>query len=93
MNKLILLVCFTMLTGCASIKESICDKPILPAEKIIHVDPKLLESCKPLLESTNSSPSFEDYLLLTGDNAIAYSDCKRKQEDSIKFIKEVSGWK
>lgn len=95
MNKLLLsiLVMFS-LSGCAAIKDAICDKPpdiVVPENKTIHVDPKLLEPCRPLIEMTAPTPTWEDYLLLTGDNAIIYADCRKKQDSSIKFLKEVSG--
>ena len=93
MNKiLIALVLAISLTGCAAIKESICGKPdiVLPENKTIKVDPKLLQPCQALIEMTSPTPTWEDYLLLTGDNAIAYADCKKKQESSITFIKSLS---
>lgn len=92
MNKLlVILIMSVLLTGCASFKEALCGKPdiIVPENKTIHVDPKLLEPCKKLIESTSTNPTFEDYLLLIGDNAIAYADCRNKQDASIKFIKQV----
>lgn len=96
MNKFLIAVMLALsLTGCAAIKESICGKPdiIVPENKEIHVDPKLLEPCKPLIEMTSPTPTWEDYLLLTGDNAIAYADCRKKQEASVQFIKGVANTK
>lgn len=93
MNKfLIALMLAASLTGCASIKEAICGKPdiILPENKVIKVDPKLLQPCQSLIEMTAPIPTWEDYLLLTGDNAILYADCRKKQESSITFIKSLS---
>jgi hypothetical protein len=92
MNKIILALLISLsMTGCASVKEYLCDKPIPPAEKRVNVDPKLLEPCAPLITLTATNPKFEDFLLVTGDNAIAYGDCKKKQDDSVKFIKSISG--
>ena len=96
MNKLLLaLVLAVSMTGCASIKEAVCGKPdiIVPENKVIKVDPKLLEPCKALTEMALATPTWDDYLVLTGDNAIAYADCKHKQESSIQFIKEVGNIK
>ena len=96
MNKLlIILIMSAFLTGCASFKEAICGKPdiIVPENKTIHVDPKLLEPCQKLIESTTPAPSFEDYLLLIGDNAIIYADCKNKQNSSITFMKQLGNIK
>lgn len=91
MNKLLIsILLFISLSGCASIKEYICGPVVVPPEKVIHVDPKLLEPCKPLIEMTSPTPTWEDYLLLTGDNAIAYADCRKKQDSSIIFIKSLS---
>jgi uncharacterized protein YceK len=96
MNKILLalLVLFS-LSGCASMKEAICGKEdiVVPENKKIHVDPKLLEACKPLLTMTQPTPTWEDYLLLTGDNAILYAECRKKQDSSIKFLKELSNAK
>ena len=96
MNKILLsiLVMFS-LPGCASIKEAICDKPeiVVPENKKIHVDPKLLEPCKPLQPMTSSTPTWEDYLVLTGDNAIVYAECKKKQDSSIRYIEDLTNQK
>lgn len=93
MNKLLLVLTLALaLTGCASIKEAVCGKPdyVPPENKVVKVDPKLLEPCKPLLLMEAQTPTWEDYLLLTGDNAIVYADCRKKQDSSIKFIKSLS---
>lgn len=93
MNKLLAVLTLALaLTGCASINEAICGKPdiIVPENKTINVDPKLLEPCKPLAEATMPNPTFEDYLLLIGDNAVAYTDCRNKQNASILFLKKVA---
>lgn len=93
MNKIICALILTVLAGCASIKEAICDKPVIPEARVVHVDKELLQPCKPLLQMTTSNPSFEDYLLLTGDNAIIYSDCKKRLESSNSLIKEMANIK
>ena len=79
-----------MLSGCAFIKDEICGPPMPNVNTTIKVDPKLLEPCKPLLTMDKEAPGFEDYLMLTGDNALVYADCKKKQEASVLFIKKVS---
>ena len=89
MNKLIIILALC-LSGCASFKEYVCGPPLPPIDHTIHIDPRLLEPCKPLLPMDNGNPTFEDYLLLTGDNAIIYVDCKKKQDASILFLKKVT---
>lgn len=94
MNKIILsLLLLLNLSGCAYLKEQLCDKPIVPPEKVIQVDPKLLEPCKPLQEMISTQPTFEDYLLLAGTNATLYAECKKKHENNIVFIKDIANIK
>lgn len=80
MNKL-LIVMVLLLSACSA------TIPPAPIVKDIQVDLRLLESCKPLLSMSSDKPSWEGFQQLTGDNALIYADCKKKQEASITFIK------
>jgi hypothetical protein len=93
MNKLIIILSLLTLQGCAQFKEAICDEPIIPLAKIIKVDPKLLLQCEPLQQLTVPNPSFQDYLNLHGTNAAIYATCKKQQDSSITFIKEMANIK
>lgn len=91
MSKLLFtLLLAASLSGCASLREQFCGNPIPTENTTINIDPKLVEPCKPLLTMDNQTPGFEDFQLLTANNALVYVDCKKKQEASIIFIKRIA---
>jgi hypothetical protein len=84
----ILAVCIS-LSGCGLFTKK-PDASI--TTKVVHIDPRVLESCKDLV--TISEPiTFEGLLVSSVTNAELYLDCRNRQENSIKVIKEFSNIK
>lgn len=84
----ILAVCIS-LSGCGLFMKK-PDASI--TTKVVHIDPRVLESCKDLV--TISEPiTFEGLLISSVTNAELYLDCRNKQENSIKLLKQFSNTK
>lgn len=83
----ILIICFS-LSGCA-LWNSKPDAVI--TENVVHVDPRVLQPCSDLILAAGAS--LEDVLSASVSNAELYLDCRRKQDASIKLIKEFANIK
>ncbi len=89
-TAIVLLVLF--LSGCGAVQKLVCTD-VAPPTKEVHIDPRYFERCKPLQTIPKENPTFEKILLNTTDNAIIYAECRSKQDDSIKLLKEFSNVK
>lgn len=65
---------------------------VIITEKVVRIDPRALESCKDL-ENVIEPVTFESLLITSINNAELYLDCRNKQENSIKLLKEFSNIK
>lgn len=87
--KLIVLLSSLLLTGCFATKGV-----VLPEK--VNIDPRALEACaplKPLVIPADDPDPFVPVLENVKDNALLYSDCARKQNNSIKLLKSLGGIK
>ena len=90
-----IVLCVPLLTGCALFdffKKR--EEPVIPRDRVVHVDPKLLEPCKPLVKLEKVDPKSVDFgnqvLTNLATNAAIYSECAKKQDGSITIIKEFA---
>lgn len=93
-----IVLCLPLLTGCAFLdffKKR--DEPVIPQQRVVHIDPKLLEPCKPLIKLEKVDPKAVDFgnqvLTNLAANAQIYSECAKKQDGSIVLIKEFANLK
>lgn len=84
MNRLLIILLVIFLHGCAT-KDAI----VPPPEKIVHIDPRVLESCEPLNKLPENA-SFEDLLSTTVVNFEIYNACAQKQKNSAILLKKFS---
>lgn len=84
------LIILLFLTGCGTTK--IPDAVLPPEEKIVRIDPRILELCEPL-KNLPEKATFEDVLLVTLSNFEIYSACSVKQSRAVKLLKEFSNYK
>lgn len=83
-----ILVCLALLSGCTwGLKPD-----AIITEKVVHVDARALEPCANLT-TLNESASFEELMNVTFTNFQVYSECKAKQDNSIKLLKQFSNYK
>jgi hypothetical protein len=85
MRRFLAILLLISLIGCATPIKPI---PII-TPNVINLDARSLESCSPLLQQ-GLSASFEDLLVTDIANIELYTDCKNKQENSIKLLKEFA---
>lgn len=85
MNKFLYIILF-VLAGCVSTSP---DAILPPKEKVVHIDPRILEPCGDLLLLENP----DDELEITIKNFEIFADCKRKQNNSIILLKQFSNYK
>lgn len=84
--RLLALVLAITLSGCVLFKK---DDPIL-VDRVVRIDPRALESCSNLLKLSTPQASFEELLQVSINNMELYNDCKLKQDNSIRLIRELS---
>jgi hypothetical protein len=83
----ILAICIG-LTGCGLFPK----KPdAVITEKVVRIDPEALKPCADLI--TVPLAEFETVLAVTIANAELYVDCRNKQNNSIKLLKEFANQK
>lgn len=82
-----LLFIIVFLYGCAT--APIPDAVLPPKEKVVRIDPRMLELCEPL-KNLPETASFEDILVITLDNFEIYTACSVKQSRAVKLLKEFS---
>lgn len=83
MNKLILIL--VLLAGCAAPKDAI----VPPPERTVHIDPRVLELCDPLINLSEQA-SFDDLLATTVANFEIYNNCALKQRNSVILLKKFA---
>lgn len=86
MKKLLMILIFPILTGCAMFK----DTPVI-TEKTVNIPTEALQSCS-LLENA-SITTIEEALLENIELYKLYAICARKQDDSVKLIKKFANIK
>lgn len=84
----ILLICFS-LSGCSWLLKK-PDATI--TEKVVNIDPRALKPCEDLIPLP-TTPAFDSVLAVTVANAELYYDCRLKQDNSIKLLKEFANIK
>lgn len=87
MKKLLIILCLAFLFGCTTTKPS---SPVI-VDKKVYIDSSMLVPC-PLLEVTTIF-TIEEALLENIDLFLKYALCARKQDDSIKLLKEFGNIK
>lgn len=88
MKFLYILAVSIALTGCTWFKPN--TGAIIP-EKTVYIDPQVLISCSDLI--VPETISFDSLLTSSIANAELYLDCRTKQENSIKLLKEFANLK
>ena len=84
--KIILAVTLSLfLLGCAH-------HEVIPGDKIVDIDPKLLQPCDLLNENVKIT-SFSDVIAEYGILSTAYGVCANRQADSIKLLKQFGNLK
>lgn len=84
MKKLLIILLLLGLVGC----DRFCKTPII-STKTVHIDPRALEQCRDLLP-VNDTASWEDVLVNHADVVEAYYDCRQKQQNSAKLLREFA---
>jgi hypothetical protein len=66
-------------------------KPDIPVitPKVVHIDARAYERCEPLRPLSNP----DELLQISLANMEIYSQCVRKQDNSIKLLKEFANYK
>lgn len=77
------------LQGCVLFKKP---DPIINTPAVVSIDSEILQLC-PLLKENTLVDTFEDALVVYGDLAIAYGNCAKKQENSVKLLKQFGNIK
>lgn len=80
----VLLICI-LLAGCVTTPDAI----VPPPERKVHIDPRVLEPCEPLLFLSESA-SFEELITITVNNFEIYATCAEKQKNSALLLKRFT---
>jgi hypothetical protein len=91
MKKLLISICLSLLllNGCAFFTHK--EKPAnIVTDKVIQLDPKVLEPCMPLVLLRPDITDFSEVLANAAINAKVYADCSSKQDTSITLLKKFS---
>lgn len=83
--KVLITLILVLLSACASPKY---ENVIPPPERVIHIDPRMLELCQPVLKLTTELN--EEVFI---HNLEIYADCANKQKNSVILLKEFSNYK
>lgn len=80
-----LVILVLLLSGCASTpaRDPFINSPV-------RIDARAFELCRDLT-FLNNDPTYQDLINNTITLAEAYLDCRRKQEVSVKLLKQFSG--
>jgi hypothetical protein len=92
MKVALITLLLVILSGCGTVQKLICEDTS-PPEKEVKLDPRMLEECRPLEYLPKEEVTFERVLVNVTDNAILYAECRAKQRDSVKLLKEFSNTK
>jgi uncharacterized protein YcfL len=91
MRKLIYIFLISLiLSGCSS--WFVKNPENIITEKTVRIDPRSLELCKDLIIPEHPV-TFESLLNSSIHNAELYFDCRTRQEDSVKLLKEFANIK
>lgn len=86
-----IIVLSLFLTGCVLFKKP--EPPIIPPERVVHIDEGNLQQCALLKENIELS-TFDQFILVEYPAVIKqYTDCATKQANSVKLIKELGNIK
>lgn len=93
MKYLLILILALSLQGCEIFKKK-PDAIVPPAIQVVHIDPRALERCAPLV-TLDTSQEATEYTLLDSifKNIEIYKDCANKQDVSIELLKKFSNRK
>lgn len=94
MNLIYCIIFSILLVGCNTLPPNFCKKDevsIVVQDKPIHIDPKLYEPCKDLVELPSIDPLV--VLPVTATNASVYVDCKNKNQSLINTLRDFSNKK
>jgi hypothetical protein len=93
MRYFIILILALSIQGCESFSKK-PDAILPPATQVVHIDPRALERCKPLV-TLDSQEDMTEYSLLDSifKNIEIYKDCANKQDVSIELLKKFSNHK
>jgi hypothetical protein len=86
------LLILLLLSGCAFNKPKPPDAVLPPTEKVVRIDPRMLELCEPL-KNLPAETNFEEVLSITIDNFEIYNACSVKQSRGVKLLREFSNQK
>ena len=86
--RFIIFALIILLSGCSTAKDFICKDVLVQEERKLTVDPRYLQECS-ALSKLQTTANFNEVLAVTAENAILYSDCKNRQSDSIRLIKQL----
>lgn len=82
-----------LLSGCAMFnKPKPPDAVLPPKEKVVHIDPRMLELCEPL-QNLSAEANFEEVLAVTINNFEIYTACSVKQSKAVRLLREFSNQK
>lgn len=82
--RIVLALCIVSLMGCAHKGNTIL------TDASVSIPPSMLQPCAPLAKLPEKA-TIRDVLDVSVSNAEVYLDCKNKQDNSIKLIKELGG--
>ncbi len=90
MKKLILsiVISLSLLNGCSLFAKKI--SPVVPPDRVVVLDPKAFELCKPGLTSLLEGASFEQILANKAEDVKIYANCYNKQRGSVELLKKFS---
>lgn len=88
MKILVAILLSLSLSGCSWFTKPDATVP----EKVVKLDARVLEPCADL-NAIPENASFEDLMNTTFANFQVYSECKAKQDNSIKLLKQFSNYK
>lgn len=81
------ILCSILLSGCLH------TTPVIPTDKPIEINPKLLEPCQDLYKLPEGPITFTEVLETSVKNTELYLECRRKHDRSIILIKELTNKK
>ena len=87
MKKLLIICLLLGLSGC-----DYFSKDAIISEKVIKIDPRVLEQCKDI-PVINTGATWSDILTNHKDVVEQYYDCRQKQSNSTKLLKEIGNIK
>lgn len=90
MKNLVIILCFTLLSGCALFEKTKNSEAVV-TDSAVQVDPKALVPCPKL--PNNVVTLTEEIMYENIELYKQYALCARKQDDSIRIIKRFANIK